>query len=47
MQKLAQFGQRQQEELLSRQEEIRQAHEHLILNSHSILEAQVRSYMSF
>nr|QGN65386.1 GEX1 [Oryza coarctata] len=40
MQKLAQFGQRQQEELLSRQEEIRQAHEHLIHNSHSILEAQ-------
>ncbi|KXG35721.1 hypothetical protein SORBI_3002G217300 [Sorghum bicolor] len=40
IQKLAQFGQRQQEELLSRQEEIRKAHEHLILNSHSILEAQ-------
>uniref|UniRef100_A0A0D9XE62 Protein GAMETE EXPRESSED 1 n=1 Tax=Leersia perrieri TaxID=77586 RepID=A0A0D9XE62_9ORYZ len=40
MQNLAQFGQRQQEELLSRQEEIRQAHEHLIHNSHSILEAQ-------
>jgi hypothetical protein len=41
VQRLAQFGQRQQEELLSRQEEIRQAHEHLIQNSHSILEAQV------
>ncbi|KQJ90425.1 protein GAMETE EXPRESSED 1 isoform X2 [Brachypodium distachyon] len=40
MQKLAQFGQRQQEELLSKQEQIRQAHEHLIQNSHSILEAQ-------
>ncbi|CAD6203886.1 unnamed protein product [Miscanthus lutarioriparius] len=40
IQKLAQFGQRKQEELLSRQEEIRQAHEHLIQNSHSILEAQ-------
>ncbi|KAG0525360.1 hypothetical protein BDA96_06G049600 [Sorghum bicolor] len=40
IQKLAQFGQRQQEEPLSRQEEIRKAHEHLILNSHSILEAQ-------
>ncbi|CAD6266543.1 unnamed protein product [Miscanthus lutarioriparius] len=40
IQKLAQFGQRQQEELLSRQEQIRQAHEHLIQNSHSILEAQ-------
>ncbi|KAF0915241.1 hypothetical protein E2562_034607 [Oryza meyeriana var. granulata] len=40
MQNLALFGQRQQEELLSRQEEIRQAHDHLIHNSHSILEAQ-------
>ncbi|KAL5200994.1 hypothetical protein ABZP36_035348 [Zizania latifolia] len=40
MQKLAQFGQLQQEQLLSRQEEIRQAHDHLIQNSHSILEAQ-------
>ncbi|KAJ1289851.1 hypothetical protein BS78_02G196800 [Paspalum vaginatum] len=38
--KLAQFGQRQQEELLSRQEQIRQAHDHLIQNSHTILEAQ-------
>lgn len=41
IQKLANFGQRQQEELLARQEEIRNAHEHLIHNSHSILEAQV------
>ncbi|KAF8769033.1 hypothetical protein HU200_007013 [Digitaria exilis] len=40
VQKLAQFGQRQQEELLARQEQIRQAHDHLIQNSHSILEAQ-------
>ncbi|KAL5205480.1 hypothetical protein ABZP36_033689 [Zizania latifolia] len=40
MQKLAKFGQLQQEQLLSRQEEIRQAHDHLIQNSHSILEAQ-------
>ncbi|CAL5088122.1 unnamed protein product [Urochloa decumbens] len=40
VQKLAQFGQRQQEELLARQEEIRLAHDHLIQNSHSILEAQ-------
>ncbi|KAG8050074.1 hypothetical protein GUJ93_ZPchr0009g194 [Zizania palustris] len=39
-QKLAKFGQLQQEQLLSRQEEIRQAHDHLIRNSHSILEAQ-------
>ncbi|TVU09729.1 hypothetical protein EJB05_43222 [Eragrostis curvula] len=40
VQKLAQFGQRQQEELLARQEQIREAHDHLIQNSHSILEAQ-------
>ncbi|KAJ1270831.1 hypothetical protein BS78_06G081300 [Paspalum vaginatum] len=40
IQKLAQFGQRQQEELLSKQEQIRQAHDHLIQNSHTILEAQ-------
>ncbi|TKW36372.1 hypothetical protein SEVIR_2G436300v4 [Setaria viridis] len=39
IQKLAHFGRRQQEELLARQEEIRNAHEHLIHNSHSILEA--------
>ncbi|TVU03350.1 hypothetical protein EJB05_51112, partial [Eragrostis curvula] len=40
IQKLANFGQRQQEELLARQEEIRHAHDHLIQNSHFILEAQ-------
>ncbi|XP_062188990.1 protein GAMETE EXPRESSED 1-like isoform X2 [Phragmites australis] len=40
IQKLAHFGQQQQEELLARQEEIRHAHDHLIQNSHSILEAQ-------
>jgi hypothetical protein len=46
MEKLAQFGQRQQEELLSKQEQIREAHDHLIQNSHSILEAQVISIFS-
>uniref|UniRef100_A0A453KTV2 Protein GAMETE EXPRESSED 1 n=1 Tax=Aegilops tauschii subsp. strangulata TaxID=200361 RepID=A0A453KTV2_AEGTS len=40
LEKFALFGQRQQEELLSKQEQIRQAHDHLILNSHSILAAQ-------
>uniref|UniRef100_J3MNW7 Protein GAMETE EXPRESSED 1 n=2 Tax=Oryza brachyantha TaxID=4533 RepID=J3MNW7_ORYBR len=40
IQKLAQFGQQQQEELLSRQEQIRHAHDHLMKNSESILEAQ-------
>ncbi|KAG2647393.1 hypothetical protein PVAP13_2KG572200 [Panicum virgatum] len=40
IQRLAHFGQKQQEELLARQEEIRSAHDHLIQNSHSILQAQ-------
>ncbi|GJN33412.1 hypothetical protein PR202_gb22010 [Eleusine coracana subsp. coracana] len=40
IQKLANFGQQQQQELLVRQEEIRHAHDHLIQNSHFILEAQ-------
>ncbi|RLN23349.1 hypothetical protein C2845_PM07G10820 [Panicum miliaceum] len=39
IQKLAQFGQREQEELLARQEQIQQTHDLLIQNSHSILEA--------
>ncbi|KAK3125956.1 hypothetical protein QOZ80_7BG0611910 [Eleusine coracana subsp. coracana] len=40
IQKLANFGQQKQQELLVRQEEIRHAHDHLIQNSHFILEAQ-------
>lgn len=44
IQKLAQFGQQQQEELLSRQEQIRHAHDDLMKNSESILEAQVFFY---
>ncbi|KAM0843768.1 hypothetical protein ACQ4PT_057493 [Festuca glaucescens] len=40
MHKLASFGRQQQEELLSRQEQIRQAHDHLMHNSESILRAQ-------
>ncbi|CAL5061137.1 unnamed protein product [Urochloa decumbens] len=40
IQNLANFGRRQQEELLARQQEIRNSHDHLIQNSHSILEAQ-------
>ena len=46
IQKIAQFGQRQQEELLARQEQLRQANDHLIQNSHSILEAQVPIHFS-
>jgi len=46
IQKIAQFGQRQQEELLARQEQLRQANDHLIQNSHSILEAQVPIHLS-
>uniref|UniRef100_A0A0D9X2P2 Uncharacterized protein n=1 Tax=Leersia perrieri TaxID=77586 RepID=A0A0D9X2P2_9ORYZ len=40
IQKLAQFGKQQQQELLSRQEQIRHAHDDLMKNSESILEAQ-------
>jgi len=45
-QKIAQIGQQQQDELLARQEHMRQAHDHLIQNSHSILEAQVPIHLS-
>ncbi|KAF7014199.1 unnamed protein product [Triticum aestivum] len=40
MQRLARFGRQQQEELLSRQEQLRRAHDHLMHNSESILRAQ-------
>jgi len=46
VQKIAQIGQQQQDELLARQEQMRQAHDHLIQNSHSILEAQVPIHLS-
>lgn len=42
MQKLAEFGHRQQEELLVRQKQLEQAHDHLIVNSETILAAQVK-----
>ncbi|RZC50552.1 hypothetical protein C5167_018974, partial [Papaver somniferum] len=40
LQTLAEFGQKQQEELLRRQLQLQQAHDHLIENSKSILAAQ-------
>ncbi|KAM3371759.1 hypothetical protein ACQJBY_018923 [Aegilops geniculata] len=40
MQRLARFGRQQQEELLSRQEQLRRAHDRLMHNSESILQAQ-------
>ncbi|XP_058106959.1 protein GAMETE EXPRESSED 1 [Magnolia sinica] len=40
LQKLADFGHKQQEELLRRQDQIQQVHDHLIQNSQSILAAQ-------
>ncbi|XP_044322312.1 protein GAMETE EXPRESSED 1 isoform X2 [Triticum aestivum] len=40
MHKLARFGRQQQDELLSRQEQLRRAHDHLMHNSESILQAQ-------
>ena len=41
LQKLAEYGHRQQEELLLRQKQLQQVHDHLMDNSKSILEAQV------
>lgn len=38
---LAEYGRKQQEELLKRQQQLQQVHDHLIENSKSILEAQV------
>ncbi|KAL9659277.1 hypothetical protein QQ045_024082 [Rhodiola kirilowii] len=40
LQKLAEFGHKQQEELLQRQQQLQQAHDNLIENSKHILEAQ-------
>ncbi|OVA03864.1 hypothetical protein BVC80_1321g4 [Macleaya cordata] len=40
LQKLVEFGHKQQEELLNRQQQLQQAHDHLIENSKSILAAQ-------
>ncbi|WOH15928.1 hypothetical protein DCAR_0935476 [Daucus carota subsp. sativus] len=40
MQQLAEFGHRQQEELLNRQKQLELAHDHLVENSRTILEAQ-------
>ncbi|XP_010258270.1 PREDICTED: protein GAMETE EXPRESSED 1 [Nelumbo nucifera] len=40
LQKLADFGQKQQEELLQHQEQLQQVHDHLVENSRSILAAQ-------
>lgn len=41
MQQLAEFGHRQQEELLSRQKQLGLDQDHLIENSKKIVEAQV------
>ncbi|XP_057972665.1 protein GAMETE EXPRESSED 1 [Malania oleifera] len=40
LQQMSEFGRRQQEELLRRQEQLQQAHDHLVENSKSILAAQ-------
>lgn len=44
LQKLAEFGEKQQAELLKKQEQIQHAHDRLIQNSQSILSAQVCTY---
>jgi hypothetical protein len=41
LQQLAKFGHEQQDKLLQRQQQLQQAHDHLVENSKSILEAQV------
>ncbi|PIA28722.1 hypothetical protein AQUCO_06700027v1 [Aquilegia coerulea] len=41
LQNLVEFGQKQQEELLERQEQLQRAHDHLVESSKHILEAQV------
>ncbi|KAL3520932.1 hypothetical protein ACH5RR_019081 [Cinchona calisaya] len=40
LQKLVEFGHKQQDELLHRQKQLQQAHDHLVANSKTILEAQ-------
>ncbi|KAL7122482.1 hypothetical protein ACP275_01G048400 [Erythranthe tilingii] len=40
LQKLAEFGHKQQEELLERQKELHQSHDHLVENSRMMIEAQ-------
>ncbi|XP_071934714.1 protein GAMETE EXPRESSED 1-like [Coffea arabica] len=40
LEKLAEFGHRQQDELLQRQKQLQQAHDHLVANSKTILAAQ-------
>lgn len=41
LQRLAEYGHRQQEELLQKQQQLQQVHDHLMENSKSILAAQV------
>lgn len=41
LQQLAEYGHRQQEELLQRQEQLQRVHHHLMENSKSMLAAQV------
>jgi hypothetical protein len=44
LQQLAEYGHRQQEELLKRQEQLQRVHDHLMENSKSMLAAQVRIF---
>ena len=45
LQQLAEYGHRQQEELLRRQEQIQRVHDNLMENSKSILAAQVSIFL--
>lgn len=44
LQKLSEFGHKQQEELLERQKELHQSHDHLVENSKLILATQVSDF---
>lgn len=46
LQELAEYGRRQQEELLKRQEQLQQVHDRLVENSKTILETQVSIHQS-
>ena len=47
LQRLIELGQSQQQELIQRQQQLKQAHDHLVENSKTILAAQVHFFFSF
>jgi hypothetical protein len=45
LQHFAEYGHKQQEELLQQQEQLQKVHDHLVENSNSILAAQVSVFL--